>query len=536
MSSALDARTLARAMRLFATALEDHREELNSLNVYPVPDGDTGTNLFLTTRSVVDAIGRVDPDAVTFETVASTIARASLMGARGNSGVILSQILRGLCEALPSETSADGRQLAAALEHASYEAYRAVAHPAEGTMLSVLRDAKTAARNSARTNETCGTVLTAGLVAARESLERTREIHEDLKQANVVDAGGKGVVILLDALRAAVTGQQMTERVGPFGPVGREHSSRDGTPSTLTFEVQYLLEATDDGVSTFRRALERLGDSIVVVGGGGLFNVHVHTDDADSVIDAARRIGHVRDVAVTSLIDQIESCLAGEARAVRVAEHTSLVAVAEGDGIVRAFRSLGAVVVIGGPGNNPSVEQVMRAIDAAPADAVLVLPNHRNVIPATERAAAQSSKKVVVLPSRSLASGLSAAAAFNPAVDADENTRALKEALSLSSSAELARAERDATTPVGAVRSGDWIATVEGEVVYSGPSLEDAAAVVGRRMGGEDAELLTLIVGADVRDEEEQRVRTTLARSLPQLRLEVLSGGQPRHPFLIGVE
>ena len=536
MSSPFDARTLVRAMQLFGTALEEHREELNSLNVYPVPDGDTGTNLSLTARSVADAIRQLDGDAVLFETVASTIARASLMGARGNSGVILSQILRGLCEALPSTGHADGKGLAAALEHASYEAYRAVAKPAEGTMLSVLRDAKTAARESSRMNGDCGTVLTAALVAARDSLERTREVHEDLKRANVVDAGGKGVVILLDALRAAVTGQEMTERVGPFGPVGREESPREGAPSTLSFEVQYLLQASDDDVSGFRRELDQLGDSIVVVGGGGLFNVHVHTDDEDSVVGAARRVGDVHDVVVTSLADQIEACMAGEARAVRVAEQTSVVAVAEGQGIVGAFRSLGAVVVTGGPGNNPSVEELVRAIDAAPADAVLVLPNHRNVIPAAERAAAQSSKEAVVVPARSIASGLSAAAAFNSAADADENARALKEVLSVSRSGELVRAERDATTPAGVVRSGDWIGSVEGEVVYAGASLEDAAAEVGRRLGGADAELLTLIVGADVHENDEERVRTAMAGSLPDLRLEVVSGGQPRYPFLIGVE
>jgi fatty acid kinase len=492
--------------------------------------------MLLTQRAVTDALNEKHDSDFGFDSVAPLISRASLMGARGNSGVILSQVLRGICEALPGKGDAGPKQVAAALEHASYEAYRAVTKPAEGTMLSVLRDAKIAAREAAKSAPSAGPVLTAALVAARESLDRTRETHPDLRRAGVVDAGGKGIVLLLDALRSAVTGESMTEPVGPLGPVGRDEPALFATSPNKAFEVQYLLEGPDAEIPALRRTLETVGDSVVVVGGGGLFNVHVHADVTDPAVEAGKQVGAVRNVSIVSLNEQVEACMAGQARAVRVAELSSMIAVAEGAGLVRTLQSLGASVVQGGPGNNPSVADLVRAIESAPADAVLVLPNHRNVIPAAERAAIETAKTVVVVPTRSVAAGLAAATAFNPVSDADENDQAMKEALAASRSGEIARAERRAETPAGTVREGDWIGTVERDVVYAGDSLEDAAVVVARHLAGEDAEIVTLIVGAEVPAEQEELVRAAIARSIPQARLEVVPGGQPRYPFLIGVE
>ncbi len=300
----------------------------------------------------------------------------------------------------------------------------------------------------------------------------------------------------------------------------------------LGYEVQYLLEGNDDDVPPLRAALGSLGESVVVVGGGGLFNVHVHTDDPELVIQAGERAGLLRDVSVLSLADQVDACMAGEARSVRVAEESSMVAVADGDGVVRALESFGALVIRAENGAPPSVERLVRAIDTVPADSVVVLPSHPNAVAAAERAAVESLKRVMVVPTPSIAAGLSAAAAFNPVAEAEENLRTMKEVLAASRSGEIHRSEADGDTASG---TGDWIGLADQDTVYAGPSLEEAAIAVTGRLVDRDAELLTLIVGA-AGGPREEAVREAIGRTHPDLRIEVLAGGQPRHAFLIGVE
>ena len=321
MTARLDAPTLRRAMSLFAESLRSHRDELNSLNVYPVPDADTGTNLVLTQEAVERALAAAT-DGNLLPELCEAIARSSLMGARGNSGVILSQILRGLCQALPADGSGGSRELAIALRHGSDEAYRAVARPVEGTVLTVLRDAAGAANDAATSGGSLEAVAATALEAARDSLGRTREVLPALREAGVVDAGGKGVVLLLDALSAAVAGGAPSEPAGPPGPLGR---TEEPALSSLEFahEVQYLLEAPDEALPALRRELDRLGDSLVVVGGGGMFNVHVHTNHPESAVEAARAFGRPREVSITTLEGRMVGCLTSQARGVRIAEQTS---------------------------------------------------------------------------------------------------------------------------------------------------------------------------------------------------------------------
>jgi uncharacterized protein len=537
MTDRLDAATLRRAMETYAESLRDHRAELNSLNVYPVPDGDTGTNLLMTQEAVLSALPpRDDEDDLTALGIA--ISRGSLMGARGNSGVILSQILRGLWGDPPGGDAFGAAELAEAFRRAADEANRAVARPVEGTILTVMRDAAHAAAAVAGDGERrCSVVVEAALKEARLSLGRTTDLLPDLRAAGVVDAGGKGVVLLLDALRAALAGEGPSEPVGPLGPVGQVSEVQGGPNLEFAFEVQYLLEAPDETMPALRAALSGLGDSLVVVGGNGLFNVHIHTNQPDDVVEAGQASGRPRDVQVADLEGQVAGCIAGQARAVRVAEQVvALVAVAEGEGLEKTFASLGALIVNGGPGNNPSVGDLVEAVEAAPADAVMVLPNHGNVIPAARKAAAESIKDVLVVPTASVPSGLAAATVFNPMAPAGENERGMREAAEACGWGELVRAERDAQTPAGSVRRGDWIGTVRDEVVSAGESLPDCAGRVGRRLAQDDHEVVTLIVGAGATGEDRQAVADALGEALPGLDLQVLDGGQPRHPFLIGAE
>jgi fatty acid kinase len=538
MDATLDAPALRRAMSAYADSLARHREELNSLNVYPVPDGDTGTNMLLTQRAVVTALAEPIAADGDLSSLRDAISRASLLGARGNSGVILSQVLRGMCERfIGSEVGP--RALAEALSHAALEAWRAVARPVEGTVLTVMREAAEAAMAAAETAGDCRAVMAAALDAARTSLARTRESVPELRQAGVVDAGGKGIVLLFDAFHGALGGEPAGEPIGPLGPVGR--AEEDGAPQVakgLDFEVQFLLRAAEDdqGVAALRRDLMALGESIVIVGGGGLFNVHAHTNQPGRVVEAGIRAGRPRDISITYLPGRVERCIAGQARAVQVAQQRcAVVAVVEGTGLAAAFSSLGAMVVPGGAGNIPSPADLLAAVEAAPAPAVALLPNHPNVIQAAARAADESSKEVRVIASRSLPAGLAAATAFHPGASLEENMDSMEEAAQGSRSGELARAERDATTAVGPVHAGQWMSVVDGDVVEAGDGPVAVAVGLVRRLGGDGGEILTLVVGEEA-GPHATAVELGLREAFPGLHVEVLRGDQPRYPFLIGVE
>ena len=540
MPGTLDLATVRRAMEIFAEQLRRHRDEIDSLNVYPVPDGDTGTNMLMTQEAVVSALAALPSTGSGSGEVANVISRAALMGARGNSGVILSQVLRGICERLPADGTFGPQDVAAALEHASAEADRAVAKPADGTMLSVLRDAARASGDAARSMQPEGAVspvLRAALDAARRSLRRTTDILPDLRRAGVVDAGGKGIVLLLDAMMAATEDLAPSEAPGPMGPVGRVSEVAAVGAADESREVQYLLEAHDGVIAPLRGELAAIGDSLVVVGGGGLFAVHVHTNEPDEAVSAGRRAGNVRDLRITDLRDQATGCVVGQARAVQVAKQAcGLVAVAEGAGLTRTFRSLGAVVVPGGPGRNPSVAELLRAIETAPSDVVVVLPNHPNIGPAAERAVHEGAKQGRVIASSSPVVGLSAAATFNPLATLEDNAKAMEDAVAACRSGEVAQAGRDAETPAGPLHRADWLALADGDLIAAGRTVGPVAAGLVRRLASDGAEVVTVVVGADASPEDRRSVEDAVRRALPSLQLELVDGGQPRYPFLIGVE
>ena len=539
MGATLDASTLRRTMSLYLEALEEHREEIDSLNVFPVPDGDTGTNLLLTQRAVAEALREVADGSLA--EVGETIARAALMGARGNSGVILSQILRGLCDRLCASDEPGGPDLAAALARADEEARSAVAEPVDGTILSVLHDAAGAAGEGGPAE-----VAEAAFRAAEVSLEQTTDQLADLRDAGVVDAGGKGLVLLLDALRAALTGGGLDTRAGPLGPVGHRETPA-AVASDYGFEVMYLLDGEPGRIPALRARLGEIGDSVVVVGGGGLFNTHVHTDDPDAAVAAGREVGAPHDVRVTSLDEQVaEHCLANQARATpgggtRAGEDEGgrypLVAVVEGAGLEELFRSLGAVVVRGGPGNNPAVRDLVAAIGRAPgAGTVYVLPNHRNVWPAAEAAAREVGGRVEVVHTLSAPQGIAAALAYSPERGAGEPMRRSVEE---TASARLARAEKGAETRAGTVEPGDWVAIddADGEIWAAGDDPAKVAASLAReRLLGGRHELATVYVGRGGAPDEAEAIAEALRDARPGLEVEIQRGDQPRYPYLIGIE
>ncbi len=513
----LDLAGLTEVLRRFMAALEEHREELDSLNVFPVPDGDTGTNLVLTMRGVMAALDRLDGGDF-----AAAVADAALMSARGNSGVILAEVLRALVGALAADREPTaGTALAEALRSAASEARRAVARPAEGTVLTVLADAASAAGQADGAD--AGDVALAARDAAAESLEGTTSLLPDLAAAGVVDAGGLGALLLFDALASVTNGSEMTvepARVGPIVAGDVEPANQD---VAFKFEVMFLLRVDDSLLPDLRDRLDEMGDSLVVVGSDGRYRVHLHTDDADAPVEAAAGLGSPDDVRVVDLGEQVaEACVAGQARAVRIGERraTGLVAIAGGDGIEALFRSLGAAVA--SPADRG--DGVIGAIADARAGGVVVLTSDRESFATAERAAGESEKDVWVVFARTIPEALSAAAAFNPTDPPSDAAERMAEAIETVATASLRRAD------------GAWIGIVDGEPVAHDRDLGRAAVATLGGIRTDKHETITVLTGIDATEPDTTPLLSALASAFGDLRIESHSGGQPGDPYVFGLE
>ncbi|MFN2503770.1 MAG: DAK2 domain-containing protein [Acidimicrobiales bacterium] len=550
----------------YRDALRAHQERLNRLNVYPVPDGDTGTNMALTLESVVTDLGPVDVDGKeAMADVCRAIGHASLMGARGNSGVILSQILRGFTDTLKGCPTADGRAVAEALAAASTAAYQAVMRPVEGTILTVVREAAEAAQAVSEPDVTLVRILDAAASAGRGALERTPDLLPVLAEAGVVDAGGAGFLLLLDVLlfvadeRPVPAPDPSTPLRGPLGPSEMEGPpvaqkvSKDAAEDALRYEVMFLLEAPDEAVAAFKQAWAALGDSIVVVGGDGLWNCHIHTDDIGASIDAAVDMGRPRQIRVTDLAEQVaeerwvregaggdgSTPPQGDAPPppARPSEATAVVAVGAGEGALTILHSLGVeTVVSGGQSMNPSTAELLEAIEASGARGVVLLPNNKNVVPVAQRAAEMAGKPVLVVPTQSLAEGFAALMGFDPKADAETNAETMAEAADQVRWGEVTWAVRDATTAAGPVREGDHLGVLGHEIVTVAAGLADAACALLERLVEDGDELVTVVEGEAATSEATGRVTEWLAAKRPKAAVEVHRGDQPLSAYLFSAE
>lgn len=534
----LDAQAVRRWCAGALAGLTACRDEINDLNVYPVPDGDTGTNLVQTMEAVVEAVAALPAGAALSETM-QAIAHSSLMGARGNSGVILSQLLRGVAEVLGPLGSAGPEDVRSALRRAADLAYGAVAQPVEGTVLTVARSAADAASSDPGT---LADVVRAACAGAQEALARTPSLLPALARAGVVDAGGRGLCVLLDALCAEVTG----EGGGPAEPgalVPRDRSglaaARESGSEEYAYEVQYLLDADDAGVERLKESLAGLGDSLVVVGGAGLWNVHVHVNDVGGAIEAGIAVGRPHRITVTRFDDQIARERTDVRPAAVVTPGRAVVAVAPGEGLVSLFQSAGAVVVCGGPTANPSTAEILAAVQDAGRSQVVVLPNDRNVHAAASHAAAAAAElgvEVHVVPTRSPVQGLAALAVHDPAASFADDAIAMTNAASATRWAEVTLAVRDAQTMAGPCVAGDVLGLIDAEVVVIGRSVVDVAAEVVDRLLAAGGELVTVVTGSEAPPGAADELVTRIAGSRPAVDVEVHEGGQPHYPLLLGVE
>jgi uncharacterized protein len=588
----LSAGDVVRVVRVYSEALNQHRPALNRLNVYPVPDGDTGTNMALTVEAVRKELDEAQAKAsdreLGMDEVATCLSHGSLMGARGNSGVILSQVLRGVADAFRDAGSRPGgagglgpSDLADAFSRASDSAYAAVSNPVEGTILTVARAAARGAEEalggeaSDDEDESPGVVdvLEAARASAARALAGTTEQLPALRAAGVVDAGGAGLLLLLDSFLQVVDGREIevppapagaghlgadrsgaaTARGGPGGPGARGTLPRGdlagaGDVGDLRYEVMFFLEAPDESIPAFRAVWEGVGGSIVIVGGDGLYNCHIHTDDVGAAIEAAIEIGQPRQIRVTDLYEQVEeerwvreATAAGDQQEVAPEPVIcAVVAVCAGDGVKRIFRSLGArQIVAGGQSANPSTAEILDAIASAPAEEVIVLPNNPNVIAVAEQAAAHSPKKVRVVPTAGTPEGFAALLAYDPEADVGTNADNMAAAAAHVVAGEVVQASRDAVSEVGPVKEGDWLGVSRDgiEVVAPQPSsAADAGVALLDALIGEDHEIVTIIEGEGARAADTRRIVEWLSEHHPTVSSEVHHGGQPLYPYLFSIE
>lgn len=524
MLDVLDGAALRAWCTLGLAALTDARVEIDRLNVYPVPDGDTGINLQLTMTSVVEALGAAPHDHAS---TLRAIVTGSLMGARGNSGVIISQLLRGLCDVLGTSEAPGPQDLIHALAASAKSAYGAVGSPVEGTVLTVAREAAEGAVGASLAE-----VVRSARAAAAASLARTPDLLPVLRAAGVVDAGGRGWCVLLEALEQVVTGEVPV--AAPTLLVARDGTgvaaSREAGSDEFAYEVQFLLrDATDAAVGELKDRLGALGDSLVVVGGDGLYNVHVHVNDVGAAVEAGVDAGRPFRITVTRFEEQRAASRGGRA----------VVAVAAGAGLEALFRSAGAVVVDGGPSANPSTRDLLDALRATGAAEVVLLPNDKNVHAAAVVAAQQAGLdgvSVQVVASRSVVQGLAALAVAQPDRAFDAEGAAMAEAAEATRYAEVTTAVRASQTEAGPCEVGDVLGLVAGRVAVVGRDHETVAQELLRRLLSDGGELATVLLGEQCAPGAGQRLSSYLASEFPGVEARVVDGGQPHYPFLLGVE
>lgn len=550
-----DAERLRRTVITFRDAVKAHAPRINRLNVYPVPDGDTGTNMARTLDAVVAEMDQAPAD---IEPTCQAISHGSLMGARGNSGVILSQILRGMAGKLSTRAANTATEVAEALSAASSAAYQAVMRPIEGTILTVVREASEAAKASAAEGATLGATLRAARDAGRSALDRTPEMLPVLKDAGVVDAGGAGFLLLLDAALNVVDGEPMPEAESAEEAARLDQASGitvesavmrapdehdESTVADLRYEVMYFLHLEDGRIESFKSDWSEIGDSIVVVGGDGLWNCHIHTNDIGAAIEAAIDVGgRPKQIRVTDLFEEVaerHAVIDGQRAAAGLpALTTAVVAVCSGSGLEELFGQLGVQgIVTGGQTLNPSTAEMLDAVEHVNARQVIVLPNNKNIIPVAEQLDALTTRHVLVVPTRSMPEALAALVVYDPEASVEENFASMSAAISQMSTGEITRAVRSTNSEAGPVTEGDWIGLVrsEGIVAVSG-TLEGAALSLVRHLLSDGGEILTVIEGSDAQESVTQSITALLAAEFPDIQIECHRGGQPLYPYLFGIE
>ncbi len=523
--------------------LEKSVPDINAINVFPVPDGDTGTNMFLTMRAVIEEADRISDHSIS--AISKAMAQGALMGARGNSGVILSQFFRGLAKGFDGKESINGSDWAIALSEASRAAYKGLSQPVEGTMLTVIRDASKAAEEAARAKPNDITFVTeAAVEAAKDSVARTPFLLPVLLEAGVVDAGGQGIYVLLEGALRYLEGkvEEMKYRrpqlVTADLPATAKTVQLAAEPEeAYGYCTNFLLEGHKLNPDKIRKKLEGKGQSIVVVGDEVTVRVHIHTYDPGSIIRYATSIGTLHQLQIQNMDDQHVGFL--EMQKGRGPQlDIGVVAVAAGRGMREVFKSLGAAAIVpGGQTMNPSVQEILQTVELVPSQKIILLPNNKNIILAASQVHSLTSKEVTVVPTRTMPQGIAAIIAFNYEGGLEENVRAMEEVIATVKTVEITKAARSTQIKGLKVKKGQAIAIIDDEnLVAAGDNMTEVLFQAIDKAGIKSAEVVTLYYGANVEAPQAEQVTQEIRKKYPEKQVEMVSGGQPHYYYIVSLE
>ena len=546
----MDGAAYRRMLLSAAASIERNKEAINELNVFPVPDGDTGTNMSMTLNTAAQDLKRVENPTLT--KAADIAASAMLRGARGNSGVILSLLFRGFSKALKGLEETDGVGLASAINAGVEAAYKAVMKPAEGTILTVSRLSGAAAAEFAAENADLDATLVRAIEAAKEALAETVNQNPVLKKAGVVDAGGMGFVTILEGMLSSLRGQDIEPPAEGETKAGADFAALTDEDITFTFDTVFIVrKTTDKPIEAFRAYLSSIGDSLVIGEDDDAFKVHVHTDIPGAALTEAQKYGTLELAKIENMRTQYEDMAAGrkpqstddledpeEAPAVAAPEKQyGVVSVCAGAGLASVFKDLGVDNIIqGGQTMNPSTDDILKAINRTPAEIVYVLPNNKNIIMAAEQTIPLSDKKVIVIPSKTVPQGITAMLNFDPEQDAEANTAAMTESLAGVTTMQITYAARDSDFDGREIHQGDYLGLYNGSLLDTTPDLGQLLADMAKKTAESGCEFINIFYGADICEEQAQDALKCFTEHCPGAEINLLSGGQPVYYFLISAE
>jgi DAK2 domain fusion protein YloV len=522
-----------------AAWLEKIVPDINALNVYPVPDGDCGTNMLLTLRASLEATGGVVNGDI--GPVADAVARGALMGARGNSGVILSQIWRGLAQCLTDKKVVDAGGLAEALQNAADTAYLALSNPVEGTILTIIRDAASAAdREASSAGASPVSVLAAAVAAARASVLNTPELLNVLKEAGVVDAGGHGLYTFLEGallyLQGDTDGRSPEVLLANYLTPAAEIAAGPRQDNSYGFCTQFMIRGLGLNIANLRTALDGLGESLIVVGDVSDIRVHIHTHDPEKVTKLASTFGNLFDINIRNMDEQHQDFLLMQ-RGRTSSLPAAVVAVVNGDGLVNVFADLGvAAIVPGGPTMNPSTTDILRTVEDVPSENIILLPNNKNIIPAALLVRQLTKKNLKVIPTKTIPQGISALVSFVPEDDFETNVLKMSEAIDTVRTIEIARATRATRVNNLDIKKGQFIGLFDGELLAAGDRPDDVIFQLLARTDLSLSNIMTIYYGKDASEADANRISDAIDQRYPEVDIGVVKSGQPNYYYIVSVE
>lgn len=524
-----------------AAALEMQKQEINELNVFPVPDGDTGTNMSLTLSAAAAELKKGDQTAV--GKAAETTASALLRGARGNSGVILSLLFRGLARSLKGKSTVGAPDFAEAMGEGVAAAYKAVMKPAEGTILTVSRLSAEKAKAAASESPDVEAMLEAAIASAKEALANTVNLNPVLKKAGVVDAGGKGYLVILESMLAELRGEKIEISEVSSAQVKEKADFSDFDTGDITFGycTEFIVKRENEkDPQVFRDYLSKLGDSLVLVDDDEIIKVHVHTNTPGVAITEALTYGSLLTVKIENMREQHTEAIKdmkAEEKTAEPEKKYGLISICAGEGMEAVFQDLGVDrIVSGGQTMNPSTEDILKQINRTPSEIVFVLPNNKNIIMAAEQCIGLSDKKVIVIPTVTMPQGIAALLEFDPAVGEDELTERMTAAANKVSTIQITYAARDSEFDGFSIKEGDYLALLEGKLMAIDKNFDVILDAVGDRLSEIPHEFITIFYGADVSQSVAEESKTSLEKKLSDSEVTLISGGQPVYYYIISAE